>query len=109
MRVRIIPSAIAVLLTLTACDTLPTAPANQRPARTLSASRSALFDATSASDPNCPGSTVAGVARNWPWAHVEKSDFFAPPPGGMALLIEQQGDLIGVSNVRQYEQHFCTQ
>jgi hypothetical protein len=108
VRARIIPSAIAVLLTLAACDTLPTAPSDAASARALSPARAVSRDVTPP-DNNCGGSAVSGVASTWPWAHSEKSDFFAPPPGGMALLIEQQGDALGFTNARGYQHYFCDQ
>ena len=108
MRIRNIASAIAVLVTLTACDTLPTAPTNQPSARTLSASRAASRDAAPpASTAACKGATVEDIARKWPWAHSGKSDFFAPPPGGMALWIQLQGEDIGVSSVSALQDYFC--
>lgn len=106
MPVRTIPSAIAVLVTLTACGTLPTSPSNDASARTVSASH-AVRSTSATVDKNCNGSTVSDVASNWPWAHSEKTDFFAPPPGGMALLIRQQGEELGVASVREYQQDSC--
>ncbi|HTI63935.1 MAG TPA: hypothetical protein VL524_10485 [Gemmatimonadaceae bacterium] len=108
MRIRNIASAIAVLVTLTACDTLPTAPTNQASARTLSASRAASRSATpSASSPACKGAIVEDRARNWPWAHSTKSDFFAPPPGGMAEWLQLQGESIGVASVSELQDYYC--
>lgn len=108
MRVRITASAIAVLVTLTACDGFPTAPTNQPPARTLSASHAAARSATpSASSNQCKGSAVKDIAQSWPWAHSGKSDFFAPPPGGMAEWFQLNGEIIGVTTVSELQDYFC--
>jgi hypothetical protein len=62
-----------------------------------------------AADPSnrCYGAIAAGIASTWPWAHDGKSAF-PPPPGALALWIEEFGPDVGVSNVRDLQLQFCT-
>lgn len=61
-----------------------------------------------AADPSsqCNGQVVAGIAATWPWAHNEK-EAFPPPPGAIALWIQEFGPQVGISSVRQLQQLFC--
>ena len=52
------------------------------------------------------GCAVAGIAATWPWAHNEK-EAFPPPPGAIALWIQEFGPQVGISSVRQLQQLFC--
>ena len=55
----------------------------------------------------CNGQIVAGIAATWPWAHNDK-EAFPPPPGAIALWIEEFGPFVGVSNVRDLQKLFCS-
>lgn len=54
----------------------------------------------------CYGDIVSGIANTWPWAH-DGRDFFAPPPGAVALWIQEFGPFVGISNVRELQMLFC--
>ena len=55
----------------------------------------------------CRAEIVAGIASTWPWAHEGHEDF-PPPPGAIALWIEQFGPDVGVSSVRELQEWFCS-
>jgi hypothetical protein len=56
----------------------------------------------------CYGEIAAGIAATWPWAHNEKVDF-PPPPGALALWIQEFGPFVGVSSVRELQVAFCSE
>lgn len=109
MRVRTISSAIAALMILAACDALPTGPSSEPPVRALSASHAASRDVAPAVDtlPSCSGLTVAGINTLWPWAHDDKQGF-SPPPGAIALWVQDLGPFIGAQSVRDVQRYFCS-
>jgi hypothetical protein len=55
----------------------------------------------------CNGQIVAGIASTWPWAHNDKVAF-PPPPGAIALWIQEFGPFVGVSSVRELLKLFCS-
>jgi len=62
-----------------------------------------------AADPSraCYGQIVAGIASTWPWAHDDKVAF-PPPPGALALWIQEFGPGLGISSVRDLQLLFCS-
>jgi hypothetical protein len=58
-------------------------------------------------DARCYGQIIAGIARTWPWAHDAKVAF-QPPPGAIALWIQEFGPSAGVTSVRQLQVMFCS-
>jgi hypothetical protein len=54
----------------------------------------------------CYGQITSGIASTWPWAHDGQSAF-PPPPGALALWLEEFGPLVGVSTVRDLQLLFC--
>ena len=54
----------------------------------------------------CYGAISSGIASTWPWAHNDKVDF-PPPPGALALWIQDFGPEVGVSSVRDLQKLFC--
>ena len=54
----------------------------------------------------CYGEIVSGIASTWPWAHNDKVDF-PPPPGALALWIQEFGPFVGISSVRELQVAFC--
>lgn len=108
MRVRTISSAVAALMILAACDTLPTGPSNEPPARALSASHAASRDASPTGvTSQCDGQAVALINTTWPWAHEDKGGF-APPPGAIAIWLQDLGPFLGVQTVREAQTYFCS-
>jgi hypothetical protein len=55
----------------------------------------------------CYGEIASGIASSWPWAHNDKVDF-PPPPGALALWIQEFGPDVGISSVRELQLLFCT-
>jgi hypothetical protein len=62
-----------------------------------------------AADPSsqCNGQIIAGIAATWPWAHDDKVAF-PPPPGALALWIQEFGPGLGISSVRDLQVLFCS-
>ena len=56
----------------------------------------------------CYGAITSGIASTWPWAHNDKVAF-PPPPGSLAMWIQEFGPLVGVSSVRDLQKLFCDQ
>ena len=56
----------------------------------------------------CYGEITSGIASTWPWAHNDKVAF-PPPPGSLALWIQEFGPSVGVSSVRDLQQLFCSE
>jgi hypothetical protein len=54
----------------------------------------------------CYGDIASGIASTWPWAHNDKVDF-PPPPGALALWIQEFGPFVGISSVRELQVAFC--
>ena len=54
----------------------------------------------------CYGAIASGIASTWPWAHDDKVAF-SPPPGSLALWIQEFGPAVGVSSVRDLQKLFC--
>ena len=54
----------------------------------------------------CYGLIAAGIASTWPWAHEGKTAF-PPPPGAIALWLQEFGPIVGVSSVRELQVLFC--
>jgi hypothetical protein len=65
-------------------------------------------DAGAAQGPSnrCYGQISAGIASTWPWAHDDRVDF-PPPPGALALWIQEFGPSVGVTSVRDLQVAFC--
>jgi hypothetical protein len=56
----------------------------------------------------CYGQVVAGISSTWPFAHDGRMDFL-PPPGAVALWVQEFGDDFGISSVRQLQLLFCSE
>ena len=54
----------------------------------------------------CYGEIASGIAATWPWAH-EGHTAFPPPPGALALWLQEFGPSVGVSSVRELQLLFC--
>ena len=54
----------------------------------------------------CYGEIAAGIAATWPWAHNDEGEF-PPPPGALALWIQEFGPFVGVASVRDLQVAFC--
>jgi hypothetical protein len=55
----------------------------------------------------CRGQITSIIANTWPFAHADQ-DFFAPPPGSIALWLQEVGEpFFGISTVRELQSLFC--
>ena len=73
----------------------------------LAVSGASPVTATAGPSNQCYGEIASGIAATWPWAH-EGQAAFAPPPGGLALWVQEFGPGVGVSSVRQLQLLFCS-
>jgi hypothetical protein len=63
--------------------------------------------ASAGPDNRCYGEVASGIASTWPWAHDGQEDF-PPPPGGLALWVQEFGPDVGVTSVRELQLLFCS-
>jgi len=54
----------------------------------------------------CRGAFTSEFATDWPWPSTREQ--FPPPPGAIALFIENFGPIGGFSSVREMQEFFCS-
>ena len=73
----------------------------------LAVSGASAVDATADPSNRCYGEIASGIASTWPWAH-EGQAAFPPPPGSLALWVQEFGPGVGISSVRELQLLFCS-
>ena len=94
MRLRKFLPFAALAFALSACEQRSTVAVDVEPAFAISPAA-------------CQGQITAVIVNTWPFAHQGQVDF-PPPPGGIALWLQEIGEpSFGISTVRELQALFC--